>query len=224
MFNVVTIVREYGSGGADIGRELAELLGWECVDKQIIERVATMGKVDTSLAEEAEDRGREIERNSRCGHHYDAECQRRGYRPQAGKGTAGMLLRDEATAARIRQSIENVHQARLHSTRPPNGPTISFPTFNPASLGGRPKMWCQTRGAHPEHQHDHTTGTANLRCITWAGRSRRRYSDEYSAVGIKSQSGHRKHGRGYRGDEAQLFLPGILQAPRLLQSVSFDPG
>ncbi len=49
-FNVVTIAREYGSGGADIGRRLAELLGWECVDKQIIERVAARGKVDTSWA------------------------------------------------------------------------------------------------------------------------------------------------------------------------------
>jgi cytidylate kinase len=55
MFNVVTIAREYGSGGADIGRKLAELLGWECVDKQIIERVATMGKVDASWAEEVDE-------------------------------------------------------------------------------------------------------------------------------------------------------------------------
>jgi len=53
MFNVVTIAREYGSGGADIGRKLAELLGWERADKQIIERVAAMGKVDTSWAAEA---------------------------------------------------------------------------------------------------------------------------------------------------------------------------
>jgi cytidylate kinase len=50
MLNVVTIAREYGSGGADIGRKVAELMGWECLDKQIIERVAAMGKVDTSWA------------------------------------------------------------------------------------------------------------------------------------------------------------------------------
>jgi cytidylate kinase len=55
MFNVVTIAREYGSGGADIGRKVAELLGWECVDKQIIERVAAMGKVDPSWAETADE-------------------------------------------------------------------------------------------------------------------------------------------------------------------------
>jgi hypothetical protein len=28
MFNVLTVAREYGSGGADIGRKVAELLGW----------------------------------------------------------------------------------------------------------------------------------------------------------------------------------------------------
>ena len=51
MFNVVTIAREYGSGGSDIGRKVAELLAWTCVDKQIIERVSAIGKVDPSWAE-----------------------------------------------------------------------------------------------------------------------------------------------------------------------------
>ena len=56
MFSVVTIVGEHGSGRADIGRKLTELLGWECVDKQIIERVAAMGKVDTSCAADADEK------------------------------------------------------------------------------------------------------------------------------------------------------------------------
>jgi cytidylate kinase len=55
MFTVLTIAREYGSGGSDIGRRVAELLGWECVDKQIIERVAAMGKVDPTWAEKADE-------------------------------------------------------------------------------------------------------------------------------------------------------------------------
>lgn len=55
MFNIVTIAREYGSGGADIGRSVAEVLGWECMDKQIIEQVAAMGKVDTSWAKTADE-------------------------------------------------------------------------------------------------------------------------------------------------------------------------
>jgi cytidylate kinase len=55
MFNVVTIAREYGSGGADIGRKVAELLEWDCVDKQIIERVAAMGKVNAAWAASADE-------------------------------------------------------------------------------------------------------------------------------------------------------------------------
>ncbi|HVJ05335.1 MAG TPA: cytidylate kinase-like family protein [Candidatus Saccharimonadales bacterium] len=55
MFNVVTIAREYGSGGAEIGRRVAELLGWKFLDKQIIERVAAMGKIDRKWAEKADE-------------------------------------------------------------------------------------------------------------------------------------------------------------------------
>jgi CMP/dCMP kinase len=55
MFNAVTIAREYGSGGAEVGRRVAERLGWEFVDRQIIERVAAMGKVDRNWAEEADE-------------------------------------------------------------------------------------------------------------------------------------------------------------------------
>ena len=56
MFNVLTIAREYGSGGSDIGRRVAENLGWECIDKQIIERVAAMGQVDSEWAAKADER------------------------------------------------------------------------------------------------------------------------------------------------------------------------
>jgi cytidylate kinase len=56
MFNAVTIAREYGSGGAEVGRRVAERLGWESVDREIIERVAAMGKVDRNWAEEADER------------------------------------------------------------------------------------------------------------------------------------------------------------------------
>lgn len=56
MFNVLTIAREYGSGGSEIGRKIAEILGWECLDKQIIEKVAAMGKVESTWAEQADER------------------------------------------------------------------------------------------------------------------------------------------------------------------------
>jgi len=55
LFNVLTIAREYGSGGSDIGRKVAEILGWECIDKQIIEQVAAMGKVDHAWVAQADE-------------------------------------------------------------------------------------------------------------------------------------------------------------------------
>jgi cytidylate kinase len=55
MFNVVTIAREYGSGGAAIGRKVAELLNWQFVDKEIIERAASLGRMDASWAAEADE-------------------------------------------------------------------------------------------------------------------------------------------------------------------------
>lgn len=56
MFNVVTIAREYGSGGAEIGRRAAEMLGWKLVDRQIIERAAIIAKVDRKWAEQSDER------------------------------------------------------------------------------------------------------------------------------------------------------------------------
>jgi cytidylate kinase len=55
MFNVLTIAGEYGSGGSEIGRKVAELLGWECLDKQIIERAAAMGEMDSAWAARADE-------------------------------------------------------------------------------------------------------------------------------------------------------------------------
>jgi cytidylate kinase len=64
MFNVVTIAREYGSGGADIGRKIAGLLGWEFLDKQIIERAAVAGQVKRNWIEAADEKSRSWWKNA----------------------------------------------------------------------------------------------------------------------------------------------------------------
>jgi cytidylate kinase len=64
MFNVLTIAREYGSGGADIGRKIAELLGWEFLDKQIIERAAVAGRVRCDWIEAADEKSRSWWKNA----------------------------------------------------------------------------------------------------------------------------------------------------------------
>ncbi len=50
MISVVTIAREYGSGGAKLGRLVAVKLGWELLDRQLIDRVARIAGVDAKTA------------------------------------------------------------------------------------------------------------------------------------------------------------------------------
>jgi cytidylate kinase len=50
MFRVLTVAREYGSGGGRIARGIAEKLGWDLVDKALVEAVAKSAQVDPGLA------------------------------------------------------------------------------------------------------------------------------------------------------------------------------
>src|ERR1019366_6157687 len=56
MFRVLTIAREYGSGGALIGRRISEQLGWKLLDRAFIENIARAAKVDPQLAQRLDER------------------------------------------------------------------------------------------------------------------------------------------------------------------------
>jgi len=56
MFRVLTIAREYGSGGAAIGRKISQQLGWKLLDKAFIENVARTENVDPQLARQYDER------------------------------------------------------------------------------------------------------------------------------------------------------------------------
>lgn len=47
---IVTMSREFGSGGRELGKRLAEHLGFDYYDRQIIEEIATRCDVDTDYA------------------------------------------------------------------------------------------------------------------------------------------------------------------------------
>jgi cytidylate kinase len=49
MKNIVTISRQYGSGGRDVGKLVAERLGYAFYDKELIRRVAKLGDIDVDL-------------------------------------------------------------------------------------------------------------------------------------------------------------------------------
>ena len=51
-YKVITISREFGSGGRTVGKQLAEKLGVPCYDREIIEKVALESGYDKKYIEE----------------------------------------------------------------------------------------------------------------------------------------------------------------------------
>lgn len=54
--HIITIGREFGSGGREIGKKLAKELGIECYDSRLIEMAAEYGEIDRSILEHAEEK------------------------------------------------------------------------------------------------------------------------------------------------------------------------
>jgi len=53
---VITIAREFGSGGATIGRMLADRLGWRLLDRELVDEVARAAHVEPRVVEEFDER------------------------------------------------------------------------------------------------------------------------------------------------------------------------
>src|SRR5581483_5967105 len=56
MYRVVTVAREYGSGGGVIADKLARRLGWELIDNALIMGVAAAANVDADVCRECDER------------------------------------------------------------------------------------------------------------------------------------------------------------------------
>ena len=54
-FRVVTVAREYGSGGAAIAKALAARLGYQLLDRALVERIAAEARIDPDLAEKLDE-------------------------------------------------------------------------------------------------------------------------------------------------------------------------
>ena len=53
---IITVEREYGSGGALIARRLAEKLGWKLWDQELTAEIARIAKVDHKAARRCDER------------------------------------------------------------------------------------------------------------------------------------------------------------------------
>src|SRR5208337_4059447 len=56
MFRVITVAREYGSGGGRIAQLLADKLGWKLLDRCLVEKIAQVARVEPKLAEQYDER------------------------------------------------------------------------------------------------------------------------------------------------------------------------
>lgn len=56
MIRVVTLEREYGSGGPDIAQKLADRLGWKLWDRLLTDEIARLMECDCRAVEEREER------------------------------------------------------------------------------------------------------------------------------------------------------------------------
>lgn len=56
MFRVLTVAREYGSGGGRIAQLLADQLGWKLLDRCLVEKIAEAARVEPKMAERYDER------------------------------------------------------------------------------------------------------------------------------------------------------------------------
>ena len=59
MKSIITMGRQFGSGGADIGRKLAEKIGGKCYDKEILLEAARKSGICEAIAEQYDEEGQQ---------------------------------------------------------------------------------------------------------------------------------------------------------------------
>lgn len=56
MFRVITLGREYGCGSGEVGRRLAERLGWRLMDRELIDEIARSAHLDPQACRRHDER------------------------------------------------------------------------------------------------------------------------------------------------------------------------
>lgn len=56
MLNIITISRQYGSGGGEIAQRLADRLGWRLVSRSVVDEIAARARVSPAVAAEHDER------------------------------------------------------------------------------------------------------------------------------------------------------------------------
>jgi cytidylate kinase len=56
MFRIVTVAREFGSGGGAIAQMLAGRMGWKLLDRCLVEKIAESARIEPQVAEKFDER------------------------------------------------------------------------------------------------------------------------------------------------------------------------
>src|SRR6266513_792133 len=54
--NVITVSREYGAGGYEVAHRLAEVLGWELLDRELLHRAAAVAHLPDAELERLDEK------------------------------------------------------------------------------------------------------------------------------------------------------------------------
>jgi cytidylate kinase len=56
MYRVITISRQYGSGGGEVSQRLADRLGWRLVSRSVVDEIAARARISPAVAAEHDER------------------------------------------------------------------------------------------------------------------------------------------------------------------------
>lgn len=104
MFRVLTVAREYGSGGASIARKISESLGWDLLDKALILEIARSMHAESELV------GQYDERVDSWVHRVSRRGLWHGAFEEVAAVAEGDILDAETVAERARTIIEAAYQ------------------------------------------------------------------------------------------------------------------
>ncbi|HJT76909.1 MAG TPA: cytidylate kinase-like family protein [Gemmataceae bacterium] len=124
--NVVTVTRDYGAGGYEVARRLAELLGWELLDRQLLHQAAAVEHLPDAELERLDEKAVRVADRFRLHpphQHYihglreaARQAAARGNVVLVGRGT-GQLLADLPDAFHLRLVAPRAWRARRMAQR-----------------------------------------------------------------------------------------------------------
>src|SRR5947207_7644718 len=124
--NVITVTRDYGAGGYEVARRLAEALGWELLDRELLHRAAAVEHLPDAELERLDEKTISLADRFRL--HPPHEQYLHGLREAAlqaaakgnvvlvGRGT-GQLLADLPNVCHLRLVADREWRARRMAQR-----------------------------------------------------------------------------------------------------------